>query len=182
MFWLLGGCLVYNSISFFNFSIIFLIFSTTFNILNTIWIITSFNCKCPLKCVHTSHWPYGYSPFRYAYGNKHMGTHDVIHNTFAIIVQNVNFHMGWEQLHALSLTTFKSYHWRVNIVFTKDEICTSVDIVIIDQCEWIYSLALVQLKDLLPLMQLKLNKGVITSNISIFFLNNWNMWMFTQTS
>jgi len=181
MFWFLGRCLVYNSISFFNFSFIFLVFSTTFNILNTTWIITSFSCKCPLKCVHTSHWPYRYSPFHYAYGNKHMGTHDVIRDTFVTIVQNVNFHMGWEQLHALSLTMFKSCHWWVNIVFTKDKIRTSVDIVIIDPM-WVDLLDLVQLKDLLPLIQLKLNKGVITSNISIFFFNNWSMWMFTQTS
>ncbi len=116
----------------FNFLFIFLVFFTTFNILNTTWIITSFSCKCLLKCVHTSHWPYGYSPFYYAYGNKHMGTHDIICDTFVTIVQNVNFHMGWEQLHALFLTMFKSCHWRVNIVFTKDEIRTSVDTVIID--------------------------------------------------
>jgi hypothetical protein len=83
-------------------------------------------------CVHTSHWPYGYPPFHYAHGNKHMGTHDLIHDTFATIVQKVNFHMGWQQLHALSLATFKSCHWQVNIVFIKDEICTFIDIVIID--------------------------------------------------
>jgi hypothetical protein len=82
--------------------------------------------------VHTSRWPYGYPPFHYAHGNKHMGTHDIIRGTFATIVQNVNFHMGWKQLHALFLTMFKSCHWRVNIVLTNNEIHTLVDIVIID--------------------------------------------------
>jgi hypothetical protein len=36
-----------------------------------------------------------------AHGNERIGTHDVIHNTSATIVQNVGFHMGQEHLHVL---------------------------------------------------------------------------------
>jgi hypothetical protein len=32
------------------------------NALNITWIAPSLNCKYPSRCVHTSHWPYGY-PF-----------------------------------------------------------------------------------------------------------------------
>jgi hypothetical protein len=117
---------------FLTFWLISLVFFTTFCILITAWIITSFNCKCPLMCVHTSHWPCGYPSFHYAHGNKHMKTHDVSCDIFVTIVQSVNFHMGWEPPHALFLTMFKSCHYRINIVLTKDEIRTPVDIVIID--------------------------------------------------
>jgi hypothetical protein len=43
-----------------------------------------------------------------AHGNERTRTHDVIHDTFVTIVQNVGFHMGREQLHVLPSTTFKS--------------------------------------------------------------------------
>jgi hypothetical protein len=33
---------------------------------------------------------------RCAHGNEHIGTHDVIHNTFVTIVWNACFHVGWE--------------------------------------------------------------------------------------
>jgi hypothetical protein len=45
----------------------------------------------------------------YAHGNRHIGTHDAIHNTFAAIVRDASFHMGREQLHALFSTTFNSF-------------------------------------------------------------------------
>jgi hypothetical protein len=65
-------------------------------------------------------------------GNECIGTHDVIHNTFAAIVWNASFHMGQKQLHALRSTTFNSFHQSVDIVFTKDDICTLANIVIVD--------------------------------------------------
>jgi hypothetical protein len=43
---------------------------------------------------------------------------------------DVGFHMGWEQLHVLLSNTFNSSHWQVDIVLTKDDIRTFVDIVI----------------------------------------------------
>jgi hypothetical protein len=43
-----------------------------------------------------------------AHDNKHMGTRDVIRNTFAAITQDVSFHVGQEQLHALPSTMFNS--------------------------------------------------------------------------
>ncbi len=51
-------CLAYNSTNFPSLSIIFPNFLD--NASDVIHIITSFNCKIPLMCVHTSHRPYGY--------------------------------------------------------------------------------------------------------------------------
>ncbi len=67
-----------------------------------------------------------------AHGNEHIRTHDAICDTFAAITQDVSFHMGREQLHALPSTTFNSFCWRVDIVFTKDDIRTLADVVIVD--------------------------------------------------
>jgi hypothetical protein len=44
-------------------------------------------------------------------GNEHVGTHDVICNTFVTIVQNVAFHMWWEQ----PLAIVNSSHQQVDI-------------------------------------------------------------------
>jgi hypothetical protein len=64
--------------------------------------------------------------------HEHTKTHDAIHNTFVAIVQDVGFHVGQEQLHVLLSTTFNSFHWQVNIVFTKYNICTLVNVIIVD--------------------------------------------------
>jgi hypothetical protein len=67
-----------------------------------------------------------------AHGNEHMGTHDAVCDTFVAIAQDVGFHVGWKQLHALPLTTFNSFHWRVDIVLTKDGIHTFVEVVLVN--------------------------------------------------
>jgi len=61
-----------------------------------------------------------------------IGIHDVVHDIFATIVWDVSFHMGRKQLHALPSTTFNSFRQWVNIVFTKDDICTLANVVIVD--------------------------------------------------
>jgi hypothetical protein len=61
-----------------------------------------------------------------------IGTHDEIHDTFDAIVQNVSFHVGWKQLHVFPSNMFNSSCQRIDIVLTKDDICTLVDVVIID--------------------------------------------------
>ncbi len=81
--------------------------------------------------VHTSHQPYGYHLLRYVHGNERTKMHDVIYYTFAAITQNVGFHVE-KKLHALISTTFNSFHQHVNIVLNKDDICTLVDVVIVD--------------------------------------------------
>jgi hypothetical protein len=49
-----------------------------------------------------------------------MVTHDAILDTFVtIVMQDVGFHVGLEQLHALSSTTFNSSYRQVNIVIIK---------------------------------------------------------------
>ncbi len=45
---------------------------------------------------------------RCVHGNEHTSTHDAICDTFATIPQDVGFHMGRKQLHALISTTFNS--------------------------------------------------------------------------
>jgi len=66
----------------------------------------------------------------YAHGNECMGTHDAIHNTFVPIVQDVGLYVGHEQVHALLSTMLDSSCWWINIVLTKDGICTLANIVI----------------------------------------------------
>jgi hypothetical protein len=56
------------------------------------------------------------------HGNKHIKTHDAICDTFVAITWNVSFHMGRKQLHVLPSTTFNSFRWWINIMFTKDGI------------------------------------------------------------
>jgi hypothetical protein len=60
----------------------------------------------------------------YVHDNEHMGTHDVLCNTFTTIARDVGFHMGREQLHLLSSTTFNSSCRQVDMVLTKDGIRT----------------------------------------------------------
>jgi hypothetical protein len=70
--------------------------------------------------------------------HKRTSTHNVIHDTFAAIVQDVSFHMGQKQLNALLSSMFNSSRWWVNIVLTKDGICTLANVVMLTQCEQIY--------------------------------------------
>jgi hypothetical protein len=82
-------------------------------------------------CVHTSHRLYGYPPLTLCSwqqthwnpwcNSQHLGT----------IVRDVGFHVG-QQLHAPLSITSNSFHQRVDIMFSKDGICTLVDIVIVD--------------------------------------------------
>ncbi len=69
---------------------------------------------------------------------------DAIHDTFIAITRNVNFHMKQKQLHAFPWTTFNFSCQQVNIVFTKDGICTLVNIVITNPTQailfpWFYA-------------------------------------------
>jgi hypothetical protein len=67
-----------------------------------------------------------------AHDSKHIKTHDAIRNTFATIAQDVGFHVGQEHLHTLPSTTFNFSHQQIDIVFTKDGICTLTDIITAD--------------------------------------------------
>jgi len=64
-----------------------------------------------------------------AHGNELTGTHDTICDTFAIIMRNVSFHMGWKQLQVLPSTMFNSTCWRIDIVLIKDGTHTLIDVV-----------------------------------------------------
>jgi hypothetical protein len=109
----------------------FLLFSPIFyTTLYTTWITPSLNCKHPLMCVHTSHQPYGYPAFTMCSWQRMHWNDDAIYDTFATIMWNVGFHVGWEQLHAFISTTFNSFHRQIDIVFTKNAFCTLANVVI----------------------------------------------------
>jgi len=63
-----------------------------------------------------------------AHSNERIKTHDEVYD----ICRNAWFHMGWKQLHVLTLTMFNPSRQWVNIVFTKDGIRTLVDVIIAD--------------------------------------------------
>jgi hypothetical protein len=79
-------------------------------------------------CTHPIN-PMGIHFLRCVHGNERTRTHDVICDTFVAIVQNVGYHVGWEQLHAFPSTTINSFRWQVDIMLTKYGIHTLVDIV-----------------------------------------------------
>jgi hypothetical protein len=122
------------------------------------WITPSLNCMHPLMCVHTSHRPYGYLPLMLCvHDNKRIGTHDAIHDPFATIMRDINFHVGRKQLYALPSTTFNSSHQGVNIVFTKNDIPTCWSNVN-------KFISLILHNNLLPIMHLKQRNRVIATN------------------
>jgi len=62
-----------------------------------------------------------------AHGNECTWTHDAVRDTFVTIVRDDGFHVGWEQLHAFPSNMFNSSCWQVDIVLTKNDICTLID-------------------------------------------------------
>jgi uncharacterized protein (DUF2237 family) len=58
-------------------------------------------------CTHPIN-PMGIHLLCCALGNEHIGTHNVIHDTFVAIAWDVGFHVGQKQLHVLLSTTFNS--------------------------------------------------------------------------
>jgi hypothetical protein len=62
-----------------------------------------------------------------------MSAHEpMICDTFVTIMWNVGFHVQQKQLNAFLSIMFNSFHWWVDNMFTKDDICTLIDIVITD--------------------------------------------------
>jgi hypothetical protein len=120
---------------------------------------------------------------RCADGNERIRTHDVIYDTFVAIAWNVGFHLGRKQLHALLSTTLNSFHQWINIMLTKNDIHILIDVVIRDPIR----------TDLFP--RSCAIQGFVTFDAiqakersfhnwhpeSIPPLNNWSIWMFTQT-
>jgi len=130
MFWPGGECLAIVWSVFWTFQLFSPFFFTTFR--------TWFGLPHPLiasvpQCVCTH--PInliGIHLLHCVHDNEHIGTHVAIHNNFDAITWDVSFHMKWNQLHAFLSITFNSSCWQVNIVLTKDDIRTLVDVVIDD--------------------------------------------------
>jgi len=60
-----------------------------------------------------------------------MGSHDTIRDIFVSITKDASFHVSQKELNVFLSTMFNSFQ-QINIVFTKDGICTLVNVVIID--------------------------------------------------
>jgi hypothetical protein len=105
-----------------------LVFSTTL----WMWLgLPNLSIVCIPWCVCTHPiGPIGVHLLCCTHGNRHMGTHDAIHDTFASIVGNVNFHVRWKRLHVFPSTMFNSSCQWVKIVLTKDDIHTLIDVFI----------------------------------------------------
>jgi hypothetical protein len=159
MFWLGANIWLTTQLVFLAFQLSFLIF---FIALQTRLGIPHSSITSILQCVCTH--PIDSISIHFHFlcctqGNKCIGTHDVVHNTFVAISQDVVFHVGWK--HALLATMFKFFRWWVNIVLIKDDICTLANVVIAnpmrqDLFPWYWTT-----QSLLPLMALKLKKEVI---------------------
>jgi hypothetical protein len=108
-----------------TFQLFFPIFSTTFRMQFELF-HPSIASISQCVCTHPIN-PMGIHLLCCVHDNKCTRTHDVICDTFGTIVQDVDFHVRWEQLHVPPSNTFNSSCWQVDIVLTKDGIRTLVD-------------------------------------------------------
>jgi len=102
-----------------------------------------------------------------AHGNERTKTHDVIHDTFVAITRDVSFHVGREQLHVFRSITFNSFRQQIDIVLTKYNICTVVDIVIVNPTRTDLFLRSCVIQRFVTLMQLKPKKKNYHNQYSI---------------
>jgi hypothetical protein len=114
---------------FFTFRLSFLAFPTTLHMQGLPHISIARIPWC--VCTHPIN-PTGIHFLRCVHNNEHIRTHDGICDTFVTIARNVGFHVRWEQLHALSSTTFNSSCRWVYIVFTKYGIHTLANVIIVN--------------------------------------------------
>jgi hypothetical protein len=117
------------------------------------------------------------------HGNKCTKTHDAVHNTFVAIAQDVGFHVGRKQLHALLSTVFNFSRWWINIVFIKDDIHTLANVIILTPCEKTYFLDIEQLKVCYLWCHSSFKKELLqlTFHQSILPFKNWGIWMSIKT-
>jgi hypothetical protein len=119
-----------------------------------------------------------------AHGNKRMGTHDVVRSTcnYYFHCANASFHMGQKQLHVLPLAMLNSFCQWINIVLTKNGICTLVDVVI-DVCGFVF---LILHNSRICCFQYNSNPRSdllqSTPHWSILPFGNQGIWMSSQTN
>lgn len=101
------------------------------NVLDLVQTSPSFDCMFSSMCLHLTHWPLmGICLLLCAHDDERTRTHDVVCNMFTSIAWKISFHMGYEQLHVLHLINPNSFHWRFDMVFSKDRIYTLVHVII----------------------------------------------------
>jgi len=114
-----------------NFPSLLIIFPSFFHIiLNMNWTTPSFNCRYPLVHVHTSHQLYGYSSFTLC---SWQWTHGYSWcSSWHLCCHHVRCWLpcGTKTTTCIFSSTFNSFHWRVDIVLTKNDIRTLANIVI----------------------------------------------------
>lgn len=81
-------------------------------ILNLVWTSSIVHHMSFLVCAHTIHWINGCSPFAMCLWQWkcRLGTHIAMHNSFASIVHEVKFHVGWLLLYVFFSSTLKSHY------------------------------------------------------------------------
>jgi hypothetical protein len=116
-----GGCMFYISTNLPSLLIIFPIL--LHNVPNMIWRVTSFNSRYPLMCVHTSHQCYKCPVFM---SHPRQWAHE--HPWCSLRLYCCHYTRWWLPCGmGTTICTFLNH-----VVFTKDEICTLADVVIID--------------------------------------------------
>jgi hypothetical protein len=130
MFWPKGKHLVYGSTNLLK--LLINLSSLFHNALNTIELPHPL-ITCIFQFVYTHPIDLmGIHLLHCVHGNECTWTPDALCDTFIAIAQDVGFHMGRKQLHVFLSNTFNSSRWRIDIVFNKNNICTLIDIVIVD--------------------------------------------------
>jgi hypothetical protein len=130
MFQLWGGRLFYISTNLPSLLIIFPIL--LHNAPNMIWTPTSFNCRNPSMHVHTPHWCYKCPTFT---SHPQQWAHEHPWCSlwpFCCCSTRWWLPCGMRTTNCTCSTMFHSSCWRVDIVFTKDNICTLANVVIIN--------------------------------------------------
>ncbi len=118
-----------------------------------------FNCRHPSMCVHTSH---HYALLHYVHSNKRTRNHETIHTPLSplhkmlIVTWDENNYMHFLQPHSTLLVN-ESTLCLLKMAFTPQPTLS-----LLTQHEWIHLPNLAQFKDLLPPMQLKPRRRVIT--------------------
>ncbi len=124
-----GRCLIYNSTNLPKLSIIFP--NLFHNISNTTWIAPSLDYRFPLMHVHISHQPYGQF-LHCVHGNERIGTPDVVCDTSLPLRGILTFTWGKISYMHFLQTHSTPHVSRINIVLTKDGICTLVEVVVVN--------------------------------------------------
>lgn len=100
-------------------------------------------------------------------------------DAYAFIVHKFDFFMVQEQLHEFLSTLFHSSHWLVDIIYSKHDVCTFLNAIIVDQhangC--FFNLDLPKILDFVSFTSKGSELPRWTSNKSKFSFKDKNIWL-----